>query len=304
MWVLLWAAGILSAPEIGLGQALVPGSGRKLDAGDDFEDPGWDYRPNLPKASHNLDKRGRLPTGASKNGRWFEPVLRGQPDSVRRVPTPPGGLEGSAGALEISTVQSGIPGAPSRTPQQDDLIAATVSRVGSLSVGRSPSVVTRVYVPPFEEWEQRTGNSFGYRASVVGRRERRYTKEKRGPETDTYWPGMFFHLYRADGKRVKETFAQILVRSDERGVDFGGPRIAGPGWWTLGMSFTPDGRVHYFARPGIENLTENDRIASHFPYQFRAQRVETFFFDVVNQDDGRTESTKWIVDDPSVYAVR
>jgi hypothetical protein len=94
------------------------------------------------------------------------------------------------------------------------------------------------------------------------------------------------------------------VRGDSSGGDFKGPQITTTGWWTMGMSVTPDGMVHYYAKPGIENLTEKDYISSQYPYSFRCERFKTFFFDVCNGDDGKTWSTAWIVDDPTVYVAR
>ena len=67
------------------------------------------------------------------------------------------------------------------------------------------------------------------------------------------------------------------------------------------MSFTPDGMVHYYARPGVEELTAEDYITSQFPYGYRCERFRTFFYNVVNGDNGKTWSTTWIVDDPKVY---
>ncbi len=284
-------------------QPLVPGTGQRLpQAADDFEDPGWSYIYNAPKSSHENDKQSRLPTGISKNGRFFEPPLRGQPDLIQRVATPPLGLEGSAGAMMFATRDSGTPGRASRSNQQDDLIA----RIGgAIPVSRAPSVVVRVYLPPFAEWEPRTGNSFGFRAACYGRRPNNVPRKRGTPASDDYWPGFFIHFYssKAD-KRVSRDFAALLIRSDERGVDFFGPRIAEPGWWTLGMSFTPDGQVHYFAKAGVDKLTAKDYLASHYCYGFRCQRLDTYFFDVVSPDDGKTWSTKWIVDDPAVYVAR
>ena len=51
------------------------------------------------------------------------------------------------------------------------------------------------------------------------------------------------------------------------------------------MSYTPDGQVHYFAKPGIEDLTEKDRIASQFPYGYRCHfaAFKTFFFEHLQQ---------------------
>jgi hypothetical protein len=72
----------------------------------------------------------------------------------------------------------------------------------------------------------------------------------------------------------------------------------------MGMSFTPDGQVHYFASPGVDELTDADRLYSQWPYGFRAQTFQTLFFNVVNSDDGRTWSTPWIIDDPSVHVLK
>ena len=66
---------------------------------------------------------------------------------------------------------------------------------------------------------------------------------------------------------------------------------------------TPDGRIHYYAKPGIEDLTEDDYLASEQPYGYRCQGFKTFFFNVCNMDDGRTWSTPWMIDDPSVYYI-
>ena len=83
--------------------------------------------------------------------------------------------------------------------------------------------------------------------------------------------------------------------------DVPGPRITQTGWWTLGMSFTGDGMVHYFASPGVDALTERDHIATTRPYGIMSERLNTFFFNVVTQDDGRSWSTEWVVDDPMLY---
>ncbi|MEO9591893.1 MAG: hypothetical protein ABJG45_09980, partial [Rhodopirellula bahusiensis] len=73
---------------------------------------------------------------------------------------------------------------------------------------------------------------------------------------------------------------------------------------TLGMSVTPDGMVHYYASPGVEDLTEEDYITSQFPYGYEAERMRTFFYNVCSADDGRRWSTSFVVDDPKVFLVR
>src|ERR1700761_9260049 len=92
-------------------QDFVPGTGRRvMEVGDDFEDPKWNYIANLPKSSENIDGQARLPGGVSANGRWFEPQMRGAPDVIERVATPPGGIPGSKGAMLMQTLWSGVPG--------------------------------------------------------------------------------------------------------------------------------------------------------------------------------------------------
>jgi hypothetical protein len=289
---------------------IVPGSGQQLiELADDFEDPEWNFVLNLPKASTNIDKVDRQPAGYSVNGKWFESTYRGTPDFVKRVDTPPGGLPGSKGALALQTLYSGIPGQFSNKFQQDDLIANVSQKMGyMLPANWTPSYVVRVYVPPFEQWEQRVGSSFGFRADCqtiinkptkVGKLFRTGGTSR---EVEQYWPGFFIQF---NGKNhpqyTMQNTATILIRSGERGEDIPGPVIKESGWWTLGMTITPDGKVHYYGHEGVANLTPKDHLYSNFPYGYKCLQTSTFFFNVVNQDDGRTWSTRWIVDDPKVY---
>lgn len=274
-------------------QVLVPGTGRALtEVGDDFEDPEWAYIPNNPKSSSDIDKQVRAPIGRSSNGRWSEGTDRGHPDIVRRVTTPEGGLEGSSGALLLASLWTGVPGRTSQKNQQDDFFMNVDSRVGGyIPVSKGPSAVVRVYIPPFEEWERRNGASFGFRATLRG-------AKPGSNQTEPYWPGMFFQFQPG---RNGDDRAYFIVRAGERGQDFRGPDIQETGWWTLGMSFSPDGRVHYFARPGVDDLTSADHVASHHCYGFRARVFKTIFFDVFSANNGRDWSTPWIIDDPTIY---
>ena len=288
---------------------VVPGTGTKLDLADDFEAEDWEYYPQLPKASSNIDKQDRQPAGYSKNNRWYESTYRGTPDFVKRVATPAGGLPGSKGALALQTLNSGVPSRFSNTFQQDDFMT-NMTTVGSLLVSRTPSIVVRVYLPPFEEWEKRTGSTFGVRAdcqTTINKpapRGRFFRSAGSSREVESYWPGMFIQFNSKADRPVQEDSAMILIRSGTRGEDISGPTITKPGWWTLGMSFTPDGKVHYYASEGVDDLTAADRLLSVLPYDFRAEQVNTFFFNIVNQDDGRTWSTRWIIDDPAIYVLR
>src|SRR5437870_2366887 len=82
---------------------------------------------------------------------------RGTPDVVKRVPTPPGGLEGSTGSMLFQSLHSGIPGTLSHQQQQDDLLHNAQAMAGVIPVSWSPNCICRVYVPPVRYWEKRDG---------------------------------------------------------------------------------------------------------------------------------------------------
>ena len=69
-------------------------------------------------------------------------------------------------------------------------------------------------------------------------------------------------------------------------------------------SFTQDGQVHYYVSPGVDDLTEADYVTSQFPYGYKCDRLNNFFFNVANHEDGRTWSTEFVIDDPSLYFIR
>ena len=295
-------------------QPVIPGSGLKVQqVGDNFEDPEWGYVHKLPKSTQNLDKKTHKPTGKATNGRWYEGNKRGQPDLIRRVSTPAGGLPGSLGALSLRSLQTGIPGQPSYKLQQDDFIADVMYRFGKISSSRSPSAVTRVFLPPVDEWENRSGCHFAFRVALetsinkkvkTEQRKRirgRQVSTKTVRATETYWPGIFIVFEDKDEHQRQFDTAFIRIRGNTQGADFKAKQITKTGWWTLGISVTPDGMVHYYARPGVDDLTAEDYLTSQHPYGYRAERLRSFFYNVCNGDDGRTWSTEWIVDDPAVY---
>lgn len=298
-----------SATDTWADQPVVPGTGSRIEAvGDDFEDEDWSYIFNGEKSSEEIDGNTRAPSGRSSNGRWYEGVKRGHPDIVRRVPTPEGGLPGSEGALLLQSLRTGIPGRISNELQQDDFVCNVHYRLkGSVPVWQTPSAVVRVFLPPVDEWENRTGPHFAFRAALtttISKPNTGFLATGSSREEETYWPGMFIEFTSADGRRNLNDYAAIRVRANRRGGDYIAKQIEVTGWWTLGISVTPDGQVHYYARPGIEDLRPEDRIASDFPYGYRAENFKTFFFNVCNGDDGRTWSSPWIIDDPAMYFIQ
>ncbi|MCA9213085.1 MAG: hypothetical protein KDB27_08470 [Planctomycetales bacterium] len=300
---------------------LVPGTGYKVDVvGDDFETPGWGFVHNFPKSSEEIDDQRRFPTGKATNDRWYEGIKRGQPDFLKVVPTPENGLPGSTMSLLMRTRDSGVPGVRSYKMEQDDLVVNGHTRMGGpVAVSYGPSCVVRVYMPPFDKWENRSGATFGFRTSLTTHAMRvdpqvreeikkgkkrfglfeRQPKKEWGP--DTYWPGMFVQFRSETDRRFNEDSAYFTIRGSQQGGDIRGPEITETGWWTLGISCTADGQVHYFVKKGIADLTAADHVTSQLPYGYKAEEFKTFFFNVCNQNDGSTWSTPWIIDDPSMY---
>lgn len=276
---------------------LIPGTGLRIaKTGDDFEDEKFLYYPQHPKSSWNIDKEMNVPGGISVNNLWAEGGKRGTPDVVKRIPTPPGGIEGSKGCMMIQSLHPGIPGRLSHQEHQDDLLHNVEGVTGSqIPVAWSPNVVCRVYIPGEAQWERRNGATFGYRIGLYG-----YTPQGK---YDEYWPGIFFHMQREQTKegKVKASILSVL-RADEFGRDLPGPTFEPSSWCTLGMSMPPDGSVQFFGKPGVEDLTEKDFLGGWHCYSWRAVNFSTFFYNVINLDSGRNWGTPWTVDNAYLYA--
>ena len=286
---------------------LVPGTGMKLQqVGDDFEDETWQWIPNGNKSSKEQDEQIRSPTGVSSNQRWFESPKRGMPDHIVRVATPPNGIPGSMGALKLQTLNSGVPGMNSHKMEQDDIVMSCSSRIGAISVSRSPSCTCRIYLPPFDKWEDRSGTHFGYRIdtkTTITESKKRFLLSRSTQKQEEYWPGFFIEFHSSHDSRFKEDEAMLLIRGDNLGHEVKSLKLS-PGWWTLGMSVSSDGQVHFYGKPGVQDLKAADHLYSSFPYGYNAEYFATHFFNVCNQNDGKTWSTPFIVDDPAVFSVR
>ena len=164
---LVWL-GATSAQHTSAQRPFVPGTGSEvIGVADDFEDPDWSYVKRDPKSTEDIDENQRGPMGRSTNGRWYEGIKRGHPDVVERVVTPSGGLSGSRGALLLKSKFTGLPGRPSGKMHQDDFVANVQYRLKrTIKVSEAPSVTTRVFLPPVEEWEDRSGPHFGFRLAL------------------------------------------------------------------------------------------------------------------------------------------
>ena len=232
-------------------------------------------------------------------------MKRGQPDVIRRVQPPEGGISGSTGALLLCSLRTGG-NYPTNTLQQEDLIANVSNRVGKIPVSRGPNVVTRVWIPPFEEFENRPNQChFAFRLALEQQPYQSFGGFS-APEDHHFWPGIFVNMVRNPNaqKDGHPNGIYLWMKATQRGTQIRGPISTTTGWWTMGMSVAPDGKVNYFAKPGVEELTERDMIGSDYPFGKRAILFRNFFFNVCNGDDGRSWSSQFVIDDPTLFVSR
>ena len=219
---------------------------------------------------------------------------------MQRVPTPEGGLEGSAWSLLMASKATGIPGKLTRKGEQDDVFMSVNARIGHLLspvLARARASSCALTSRPFEEWEDcAPARSFG----PAGARTTRGKKQDKD-ETEPYWPGIFVNFKRPADRFKNEAPAYWVIRASNPGGDYRSLPIKESGWYTLGMSFTGDGMIHYYIRQGVGDLTASTRVASQFPYIFQCLYVIDVFFDIFGSNDGQTWTTGWIIDDPAVY---
>jgi hypothetical protein len=203
----------------------------------------------------------------------------------------------------LKSLKTGIPGSPSYKMQQEDFILNVQYRTGgSIPVAKNPSVTTRVYIPPTDQWERRSGPHFAFRVALETTKKtpRKIFFMTTQDEDEVYWPGLFVCMDTKESIKSDQDRIYFRVRSNGQGGDMKGPDI-NPGWWTLGISVSSNGAVHYYARPGIEDLTSEDYITTQYPYNYKAETFRSAFFNVVNADNGKSWTTTWIVDDTYVF---
>ncbi len=293
---------------------LPPGIGTRLpEFGDTFEEAGWSYNFNNPKLYNQYHNPGsglveviparNPPTGVSANGRWIEGPTRGHPDVVEQVRTPSGGVPGSLSSLRLQTTNSGTPNLTTGTIQQDDLLNIIPGKTnGDIPLGSGLSVVTRIYLPPLDEWQDLDGYHIGFRVGATGR--------KPDGKLENYWPGIWMWMGKeTSGRR----YFRWVVRANNEGVDINASerKFTNTGWWTLGMAFNPDGSISYYASPDVDDLTPRDLLtfragsesvsATYTPYKFKFDNLDYLFFSLISTD-GKL-STEFIVDDVGVYRV-
>ena len=107
--------------------------------------------------------------------------------------------------------------------------------------------------------------------------------------------------HRKSRQATMADFAKLTIRGDQLGHDVRSLEITEPGWWTLGMSFSADGQVHYYAHKGVADLTADDHFMSSFPYGEQLHDCSTTSSSTWPIWTTAHVVDPWVIDDPKVY---
>ena len=140
--------------------------------------------------------------------------------------------------------------------QQEDFILNVQYRTGGpIPISQNPSVTTRVYLPPTDQWERRSGPQFAFRVALETTKntQNKYFPLASKKENEVYWPGLFICMDTKE--QTKKTGRSDLLPyslNGNRRHDGTGVRSTDCG---SGVSVSANGAIHYYARPGVEDLT-------------------------------------------------
>ena len=263
----------------------MPGTGTKIDyVGDKFEEADWGFVHNMPKSSKELNERTYGPMAYSMNRRWAEGPERGQPDSLKVDSHAARRSAGQHAGVADHDVAVRHPGRQfqRRPARRFDHERCLANRFDDSRRASCRTVSCESICPTRSCGKIDPGPHFGIRLGV------RTTAEKPreglfaiGTEmkNEPYWPGIWIHFKSETSRGVEKDSAYLTIRSNSRGGDFRSKEIPVEqfGWWTFGMSISGDGQIHYFAKPGIEDLTMDDHITSQFPVRLPRRTTQRVF---------------------------
>lgn len=163
------------------------------------------------------------------------PGLRGMPEF----------LSIQNGALSMRSIDNG----DDPYPSAEDMTSTYTDQIGrSLDASERPSAVTWVWLPPFQEWP--TGvNASGFR-EWLGFRVTAHDANLQFTG-GLYFPGIYVSTDDAGPcliARVGDGYAEDVTIG----------RISVSGWWTLGLSWSDQGRTEFYAAPGRVALTNEN----------------------------------------------
>lgn len=264
---------------------------------DDFEDPNWEYDRQNHISSNRFWRGSPGLKGSDKSD-------RGDPEILERVTPPKDGKTGSTGALKIGT---NLPD-DDNNPTQDDLRTLSFEEKLERKLTRidQPVFIMRIWLPSFDQLEK--NHQFGFRLEaqsndtpnsyypsiwlrynhILQRKDRNYVF--RGSH-------FFFRIFYLDGSNMKYC------------EEYGGP-IKQPGWWTIAITFDENGVCYYYARPGVDALSEENKIFDDIQFNIKSGK-KALLMDHVNaglislgyQKEGNI-SPRFVIDDYEVWTVK
>lgn len=250
---------------------------------DDFESPNWNYNYQDHVCCHGF-WIGTIGLG--------EPD-RGDPELLKCIATPDGGKNGSTRALEIRTNEIDS----DKVPYQEDLRTINFEKKLGRKLTRTdqPVVTVRVWLPPFDQWGDYY--KFGFRQEFIRKNDFQYYQ---------YYASIFF-VY--DKPRPFFIF-RIHPNLEKKAIEILGGPIRKPGWWTLAIAFDEKGVDYYYARPGVDIPTEEDKIfdtrqlkAKEDTYDSSMDKVAYSFFSLMYPETGNA-SPQFVIDDYEVWVVK
>lgn len=231
---------------------------------DNFENQDWKYDRKTHTSSNGFWK-------GSPGEKGSDPSDRGAPTILERVSPPRKGRKrGSNGALKIGTDRPH----DDNDSKQDDLRAnfeQTPKRA------EQPVFIARVWLPPFDKWGEQY--SFGFRLEAQS-----------NGIPDSYYPSIWLRynhvIQRRNGSYAFFPGPHFFLRIFYHDVnmryyeEYGGS-IKQPGWWTLAIAFDKKGACSYYARPGVETLTEENKISDDTQFMTK-HGIKVLLMDHVN----------------------
>lgn len=150
-----------------------------------------------------------------------------------------------------------------------------------------PFCVAHIWLPPFNEWPTTPNYNGNY--IYCGFR----VTETRTQQGALLYPGIFLGR---DGTNNPVLYTRILA-------GFDGPRgLLVSGWWTVGIGWSAEGVISFYAAPGKVELTETDKFATDtalFPVLMKS--VNGWFLDC-SVEQGATVSSPWYFGDVQLFA--
>lgn len=210
--------------------------------------------------------------GWAGQGYGLTGTQRGAPESIKVVHTPSSNVFSGKKSLQFYShnrnsqwrTDHHTTGTEYDNPdkeQQDDFFMPIIKKQGEKGwvATDTPAVLMHIYTEGISSTDEHQYTSL--RMPIVSKINRKY----KGKNVRPWWPGIWIYQKPSSNKYI------IKLRrpaSSSMDVPFNFPeakKIQESTWWTLGLSITPDGNIHYFLTDSyVKNLTMKHYLTSSF----------------------------------------